>query len=216
MNKAILWDMDGVLADSGDAHFVAWQCMFQELGRDITRQEFDDTFGMANGAILQRWLGAEISAERSAALARRKEELFREHLDRVRLLPGVLEWLEYARTQGYYQVVASSGEMANIVAVVHALGVGNYFHGIVSGAFLPQSKPHPAIFMQAAAAVAAEPRYCLVLEDGIVGVEAARRAGMRCLALTTTHPAERLAGADRIVAGLADLPPETMDTLLQG
>ena len=146
MNKAILWDMDGVLADSGDAHYVAWQEMFQELGRNITRQEFDDTFGMANGAILRRWLGADLSEERSADLARRKEALFRQHLARVRLLPGVLTWLDYARAQGYYQVVASSGEMANIVAVMHALGVGNYFHGVVSGAFLPQSKPHRRSF----------------------------------------------------------------------
>lgn len=214
MNKALLWDMDGVLADSGDAHFAAWQRMFQELGRSITRQEFDDTFGMANGAILRRWLGEGLSAERSAALARRKEELFREHLDRVHLLPGVRDWLEYAATHGYYQVVASSGEMANIVAVVHTLGVGNYFHSLLSGAFLPQSKPHPAIFLQAAAAVATEPRHCLVLEDGVVGVEAARRAGMRCLALTTTHPAERLLGADRIVASLAELPPAALDELL--
>ena len=76
MNKALLWDMDGVLADSGDAHFVAWQEMFHELGREISRQEFDDTFGMANTAILERWLGATISPERSAALARRKEALF--------------------------------------------------------------------------------------------------------------------------------------------
>ncbi|MGI6376096.1 MAG: HAD family hydrolase [Anaerolineae bacterium] len=214
MNKALLWDMDGVLADSGDAHFVAWQEMLHELGREISRQEFDDTFGMANTAILERWLGATVAPERSAALARRKEALFRQHLDRVRLLPGVLDWLAYARSQGYYQVVASSGEMANIVAVVHALGVGNYFHGIVSGAFLPQSKPHPAVFLQAAAAVAAEPRHCLVLEDGIVGVEAARRAGMRCIAVTTTHAAERLAGADRIVSSLAELPPATMDAHL--
>lgn len=214
MNRAILWDMDGVVADSGDAHYLAWERMFQELGRAITRQEFDDTFGMANTAILQRWMGADLSAERNAALARRKEVLFREYIDRVRLLPGVLDWLEYARSQGYYQVVASSGEMANVVAVVHALGLGNYFHGLVSGAFLPQSKPHPAVFLQAAAAVAAEPRHCLVLEDGIVGIEAARRAGMRCIGLTTTHVAERLAGAGRIVATLADLPPATMDAYL--
>jgi len=214
MNKALLWDMDGVLADSGDAHFMAWQEMFHELEREISRQEFDETFGMANTAILERWLGAGIQPERSAELARRKETLFRQHLDRVRILPGVLDWLDYARAQGHYQVVASSGEMANIVAVVHALGLGNYFHGIVSGAFLPQSKPHPAVFLQAAAVVAAEPQHCLVLEDGIVGVEAARRAGMRCIALTTTHAAERLAGADGIVASLADLPPATMDAYL--
>ncbi len=213
MIQSDLVGLDGVLADSGDAHYLAWERMFQELGRAITRQEFDDTFGMANTAILERWMGPTLRRAQRCACSP-QEVLFREYIDCVRLLPGVLDWLEYARSLGYYLVVASSGEMANVVAVVHALGLGNYFHGLVSGAFLPQSKPHPAVFLQAAAAVAAEPRHCLVLEDGIVGIEAARRAGMRCIGLTTTHVADRLAGADRIVATLADLPPATMDAYL--
>ena len=213
-NRAILWDMDGVLADSGGAHFLAWQGMFRELGRDIDRQAFDDTFGMANSAILRHWLGDTLSDDEAHDLARRKEALYRTYVDQVTLTPGVDAWLDHARSQGYYQVVASSGEMANIVAVVNSLGLGNYFHGIVSGAFLPKSKPDPAIFLQAAAAVSADPAHCLVIEDGIVGIEAARRAGMRCLALTTTHPAERLQGADHIAPTLADLPISTLDEML--
>ena len=70
------------------------------------------------------------------------------------------------------------------------------------------------MFLHAAAAVGAGPAHCLVIEDGVVGVEAARRAGMRCLAVTSTHPAERLAGADRIVASLDDLPEDGLSRLL--
>ena len=132
----------------------------------------------------------------------------------VRLLPGVRQWLAWAKVQGVRQVVASSGEMANIAAIVSALEIGNYFDALVSGAFMPRSKPDPAIFLQAAGAAGVPPERCLVVEDGVVGIEAARRAGMRCLALTTTHPADRLAGADLVVDSLADLDEATFAGLL--
>jgi len=122
---------------------------------------------------------------------------------------GVRRWLEWAKAEGIRQVVASSGEMANIAAIVTALEIGNYFDALVSGAFLPRSKPDPAIFLQAAGAAGVAPERCLVVEDGVVGIEAARRAGMRCLALTTTHPAERLQGADLVVDDLTDLDEAT-------
>jgi HAD superfamily hydrolase (TIGR01509 family) len=204
--EAIIWDMDGVLVDSGEAHFLAWRALLAERGRSITREQFEETFGMANPAILRRWLGEETPEALLAELGARKEELFRQKVrGHVRLLPGVREWLERGRRRGYRQAVASSGEMANIVALVAELGIGNYFDALISGAFLPRSKPDPAIFLQAAAALGATPATSLVIEDGIVGVEAAKRAGMRCVAVTTTHPAEKLAQADVVVATLAEL-----------
>jgi len=111
--------------------------------------------------------------------------------------------------------VASSGEMANIVTVIDALGIANYFDALVSGAFLPRSKPDPAIFVQAAGALGVPPARCLVIEDGTVGVEAARRAGMACLAVTTTHPREHLQGADLIVDSLCEISPQMLAALVE-
>ncbi|MBC7236459.1 MAG: HAD family phosphatase [Chloroflexi bacterium] len=214
--KAIIWDMDGVLADSGDAHYLAWQMLLRETGQQITRQQFDDTFGMANSLLVRHWFGDTLSPETSRALALRKEEIFRQLVaEHVRILPGVEQWLERFRRRGYRQAVASSGEMANVVAVIHALGLGNYFDALLSGAFLPHSKPDPALFLQTAAALGATPGECLVLEDGLPGIEAARRAGMPCIALTTTHPAEKLASADLILDSLANLDEETLECLLE-
>ena len=139
-------------------------------------------------------------------LGNHKEELFRRSVrGHVRLLPGVVDWLKRAQARGYRQVIASSAEMANIVAVVEELQIGNYFEALVAGAFLPRSKPDPEIFLNAAASVGASPAVSLVIEDGIVGVEAARRAGMRCIAVTTTHPAAKLAAADLVVPDLSML-----------
>jgi HAD superfamily hydrolase (TIGR01509 family) len=214
LNRALLWDMDGVLCDTGAAHLRAWQLLYAERGQTITRDEFAETFGMANGPIIRRWLGEDTPQAEIDHIAVRKETLYREVIrGTVQPLPGLLDWLQYARERGYRQVVASSGEMANIIVVVGELGIGNYFDALVSGAFLPRSKPDPAVFLQAAAAVGTPPPHCLVIEDGVVGVEAARRAGMHCVAVTTPHPADKLAEADVVAATLADLAPDTMDHL---
>jgi len=212
--KAIIWDMDGVVADTGETHFLAWKALFAERGSTVTHEQFAATFGMSNLPILRLWLGEEVPNVELDALARRKEELFRELVrDHARALPGVLTWLERGRTRDYRQVIASSGPMANIVALLAALDLSDYFDALLSGAFLPHSKPDPAIFLNAAAAVGASPRQSLVIEDGIVGVEAALRAGIRCIAVTTTHPAEKLSRAHLVVDSLAALDEDAFDRL---
>jgi HAD superfamily hydrolase (TIGR01509 family) len=213
---AILWDLDGVLADTGEAHYAAWRALFAERGETITRGQFAETFGMANLPILRQWLGDEPSDEELAALGLHKEELYRGFVeDSVTPLPGVMELLEAAKDHAYRQAVASSGEMANIVTVIRALGIANYFDALVSGAFLPHSKPDPAIFLQSAGALGVPNSRCLVVEDGTVGVEAARRAGMACLAVTTTHPRERLQRADRVVDSLREISPKELFELVE-
>jgi HAD superfamily hydrolase (TIGR01509 family) len=214
--QAILWDMDGVLVDSGEAHHNAWKLLYAERSQEITYEDFAATFGMANPFIIRRWLGQDTSDEVVQAVAERKEQIFRTQVrSHVHLLPGVRDWLEHFRRSGYRQAVASSGEMANVVAIVSAMGVGNYFDALVSGAFLPRSKPDPAIFLAAAAAVGALPAECLVLEDSTAGVEAARRAGMRCIALTTTNPRDKLGQADLVVDSLEELEKEAVARLLR-
>lgn len=214
VTKALLWDMDGVLVDTGEAHFAAWKALFEKHGWAITRQDFERTFGMSNIPILKEFLGERLPEAQLFDLGAEKEARFREMIDRhVSLLPGAEKWLRWARKEGYRQVVASSGEMANIVAILAAFEIANYFDAVVSGAFLPKSKPHPAIFLQAAASVGAEPQESVVLEDGLVGVEAAHRAGIKCVAVTTTHPAEELSAADVVIDDLNELSEETLRRL---
>lgn len=150
--KAILWDMDGVVADTEEAHLLAWRQFLAEQGRSVTAEQFATTFGMANPAILRQWFGDALRAEDIHSWSARKEALFRTFVPtHVRALPGAREWLRWGRERGYRQAIASSGEMANIVAVVAALEIGNQFDALVSGAFLPRSKPDPAVFLQGGA-----------------------------------------------------------------
>ena len=133
--------------------------------------------------------------------------------EHVRVLPGVREWLLRARQLGYRQAVASSAPMANIAAILQALDMADAFDVLISGTHLPASKPDPAIFLQAARGLGCEPAECVVLEDSTVGVEAAVRAGIPCVAVTNTRPAAELAAASLIVGSLADLPKDTFETL---
>ena len=109
--------------------------------------------------------------------------------------------------------MASSAPAANIDVLVDELGLWPYFQAIVSGALLP-SKPDPSVFLQAAAAIEIAPSQCLVFEDAVAGVGAARRAGMRCIAVTTTNPAAALADADLVVERLDGLTEAAFWSLL--
>lgn len=215
MGIALLWDMDGVLVDSGRAHYEAWKRLFDELGRPITENQVAEVLGMANEPILRLWLGEDLPRGEIEALAARKEAWFRELVfAHVRVLPGVPKWLAWARERGHRQAVASSAPMANIVAVLQATGLADYFDLLLSGARLPRSKPDPTIFVQAAQGLGVSPAKAIVLEDSTVGVEAALRAGMRCIAVTTTRPASALSGATLIIDSFENLAPEAIEQLL--
>ncbi len=102
---------------------------------------------------------------------------------------------------GVHQAIASSGPMANIVAFVHKLEIGDYFLCILSGATLPRGKPHPALFLNSAAAVGVSATHCIVVEDSIHGIEGARRAGMASIAVGALANSQLLADCLAVVPG---------------
>jgi beta-phosphoglucomutase family hydrolase len=206
--------MDGVLVDTAEFHFQAWSQALSEHGIPFTRKLFTATFGMNNASILSSVLGQPPAPELLAEISDRKEELFRQAVrGHVQPLPGVLAWLERLRAAGLRQAIASSAPPANIDALVDELGLRHYFDIIVSGFDLP-GKPDPAVFLKAARLIGVPPERCVVVEDAIAGVEAARRAGMKCIAVTTTNPAHELSGADVVVERLDSLPLDAFERLL--
>jgi beta-phosphoglucomutase family hydrolase len=212
--QGVIWDMDGVLADTGEFHFQAWSQALPEFGIPFTRELFTATFGMNNAGILAVLLGQTPAPELLAEISDRKEQLFRQAVrGRVQPLPGVLAWLERLKAAGIRQAIASSAPPANIDALVDELGLCDYFDAIVSGFDLP-GKPDPTLFLKVARLIGVPPERCVVVEDAVAGVEAARRAGMKCIAVTTTNPTQALKGADVIVERLDALPPDTFERLL--
>lgn len=212
-SKAVLWDLDGVLIDSGRLHYITWQKILEEAGFPFTEEDFKATFGRNNHGVLTHVLGHPPTEEFLADTAERKEALFREILPgKLTVLPGVLHWLAWFRDQGFKQAVASSAPPQNIEVMIDDVGIRPYFDYLAAGGYLA-SKPDPAVFLLAARELGVEPANCLVIEDSHAGVEGAKRGGMKCIAVETTHSARSLDGADAIVHRLTDLTPEIIDGL---
>ncbi len=216
INQGVLWDMDGVLVDTGEFHFQAWSETLAEHGIPFNRDRFRSTFGMNNVGILSVLLGRTPAPELLAEISDKKEERFRQAIrGRAQLLPGVLGWLERLAAVGVSQAIASSAPLANIDALVDELGLRAYFRAVASGFDLP-GKPNPAVFLTAASMIGVPPERCVVVEDAVAGVEAAKRAGMKAIAVMTTNPAEALKAADLVVERLDALRDDAFEHLWGG
>lgn len=209
MTTALIWDMDGTLVDTAALHWAAWQQLAGELGIPFTAEHFRVTFGWRNPEIFEylapgRWTPAEM-----LALGERKEQAYRHAAERhgVSLLPGVRPLLEAAAKEGLKQAIGSSAPRANLDLILDLTASRSYFRAVVSGEDTQRGKPDPEVFLLAAARLGAGPAECVVIEDAVAGVQAARSAGMRCVAISRPghHAPERLAaaGANLIVPSLA-------------
>ena len=207
--------MDGVLVDTGRYHEQSWFDILTAAGHTFPSDFFKRTFGMNNAGVLGTLFGRPATSD-ELALADRKEALFREIIaGQAQPLPGVREWLSKLHGRGVPLAVASSAPQANIDVLLDALGIRAFFDTEVSAEKMP-GKPDPAVFLEAARRLGLTPERCVVVEDAIAGVAAAKRAGMRCLAVTNTNPPAALAAADWIVDSLADLPDDAFDRLVAG
>jgi len=197
--------MDGVLIDSMEYQFEVWQAIFREYGVVFDRANFNRHFGTTNLQTIQKTLGDRITLEEAVALAERKQVISEQQsIQRARLVPGVDRWLQYFQDASIPQAVASSNTQSFIEATARQLNIDLFFTTLVSAEGLA-SKPDPAVFLEAARRMHASPSQCLVVEDAIAGVEGARRAGMKCLAVATTNPAAALQAADLVVVDFASL-----------
>lgn len=212
--RGALWDLDGVLVDTGEFHFQSWMVTLAENGISFAREQFQSTFGMNNKGILTILLGRPPEPDQLAKIGDTKEHRFRQAIrGSVMPLPGVLAWLERFGEMGIRQAIASSAPYENIEALVDELGISPFFDALVSGSGMP-GKPEPDVFLHAAELIDTAPERCVVVEDAVTGVTAAKRAGMKCVAVTTTNPAEVLGQADIVVEGLDKLQPDVIDQLL--
>src|SRR5512145_922664 len=124
MPRAVLWDLDGTLADSRTFHWRAWQEAMRAAGRAITEQEFAASFGQRNDAILSRWLGAGATAERIREIGDAKEARYRQFIEQegIAPLPGAAEWVRKLHEDGWLQAIASSAPRRNIEVMARVLG----------------------------------------------------------------------------------------------
>jgi kojibiose phosphorylase len=201
--RGLILDLDGVLADTADAHYRAWQRLADEEGLPFDRTANEALRGVSRAESLRRLLGPRIvSATEAAALAARKNAYYRELIAAIRppdVLPGALDLLEHARTRGLRLALASSSRNAR--EVIDRLDIADRFDIICDGRTTEAAKPAPDLFLAAAAALGLEPSACVVFEDAADGITAAHAAGMWAVGI---GPAERAGSADLRLDSLAD------------
>ncbi len=202
----VIFDMDGVLADTARAHYESWQAIGQRYGVEISWEDFHETFGQPNRRIIPLFLGREMPPEELERIDREKEEAFRDIVrDAVEPLPGAVELVRRLDEAGFRLAIGSSGPRENIEAIAGALGLRERFDAIAGAGDVERGKPAPDVFLVAAERLGTGPERCLVIEDVPAGVQAAQAAGMKCVAVTNTHAAGALRAADRVVESLAKL-----------
>lgn len=198
--EAVLWDLDGVIADTGTYHCWAWQHVFRKRGVDFTEEHFMSHFGQRNDTIIRDTVGNEISQEELEIIAGEKEATYRRMVaDNIESLPGAVELIESLWEQGIKSAIASSAPPENIQIIIRGLGIERCFRAIAWGKEVTEGKPSPQIFLLAAKKLVTHPGNCVVIEDSIAGVAGARRAGMKCIAVANSHSRSSLKEADLVV-----------------
>lgn len=211
--RGVIFDMDGVLVLSEPILAEAAEKMFAEKGFTVRHEEFHPFIGMGedcylSGAAQARGIPLDPVADKARTYA-----LYLERIDgRLGPLPGVLDFVGKCRRLGFKTAVASSADEVKVKANLRAIGLPHdSFDAVLDGMMVANKKPDPAIFLEACRRLGLEPERCLVVEDAVAGVAAAKAAGCRCLAVTTSFGRDDLKQADWIASGLDHAPEAVLE-----
>jgi beta-phosphoglucomutase len=214
--RAFIFDMDGTLVDNMQFHTDAWGKLLGENGIEMNAHDFlVKTAGKTNREILPKVFG-DISDERITELAERKETLYREFfLPERRVVAGTVEFLEKAFELGIKMAVATAAPVANVEFILDGLDLRKYFQAVTTAADVSEGKPNPEIFLKSAEKLGVAPQNCLVFEDALNGFEAAHRARMKSVAVTTVNSRETLENLPSIVEIVSDFTEISPEMLIE-
>ena len=210
MPSALIFDMDGVLVDSNPFHVQKWIEFLHERGIPYNAEDLPkQILGSRNDTALRRFFGRDLPKgeieKLSEDLEARFRAAFRPH---AQPLLGLKTLMDECRAEGIPLAVASSAMTKNVDFVVDTLKLRSYFASIVTGDDVSRPKPDPEIYIQAAERLTLAPAKCVAFEDSFVGIESAKRASMKCVAIASTFPAEELRSqtqADLVVKNFEEL-----------
>jgi len=205
--RAVIFDMDGVLTDSEPLINAAAVAMFKELGLNVAPEDFIPFVGTGEnryiGGVAERY---NFPLDIESAKKRTYEIYLALVPTRLRAFPCAVELVRKCRSIGRKIALASSADMIKIEANLQKIGLpSNQWDALVSAEDVVHKKPAPDIFLAAARKLGVPPAECVVVEDAVNGVQAAKSAGMRCVAVAHSFPAEKLVGADIIRSSIAEV-----------
>lgn len=200
--EACLFDLDGVVVDTAKYHFIAWRALAEELGFEFTHEDNERLKGVSRMASLEILLeigGLQFSDQEKLAMAEKKNALYVSYIEQMtpeEILPGVEEFLQELKLEGIKIALGSASK--NAPMILDRIQLSEMFDAIIDGNSITEAKPNPEVFLKGAEKLGVDPANCVVFEDAIAGIEAARNAGMRCVGIGEP---ETLGMADLVIPG---------------
>jgi len=212
----VIFDMDGVLVDSFEPHFLSWQQSARVWGLDMTKEQFTQTFGRTSRDIAKTLWGDKLSNKDIIAFDMRKEQEYRKIIrDDFPAMPGAPELITQLCESGFKLAIGSSGPAENVELVLECLKARDKFCATVNGSEVRHGKPGPDVFLIAADKMGLAPNRCCVVEDAPAGVQAAKSAHMAVVAITGTVDKSQLVDADMVIESLQELTPQIITSLIE-
>jgi len=191
--KAFIFDMDGTMVNNMSWHCKAWSEFFRDQGIEVAEEEFMRLAGKTTKELISTFIGRPVTDEECRQFAAQKEFLYRTlYRPHLKPVPGLRQFLRDARAKGIKIAVATAADPKNIEFTLSLLKVKDLLDAVAGAAEVRHGKPEPDIFLLAASKLGVQPADCIVFEDAEMGLEAASRAGMRAVAMTTGHAREQL------------------------
>lgn len=188
--KAFLFDLNGTMIDDMDFHIRAWHGILNNLGATVSLEETKLQCYGKNSDLLERMFPGRFSVAEMDTMSMEKEKQYqKEFRPHLKLINGLHNFLEQAQQHKIKMAIGTAAIMFNVNFVLDGLNIRRYIDAVISADDVENSKPHPETFLKAAAALQISPSDCIVFEDSPKGVEAASRAGMKSVVLTTMHTA---------------------------
>ena len=217
MCKGAIFDWDGVIVDSSNLHLKSWEALANELKLPLPNDHFEKGFGKRNETIIPQILGWSKDPAQINHWGKRKEEIYRElgNKDGIKLARGSKNFLTQIFSSTFHCSIGTSTERKNVELAISQHDLSQYFLGAACSEDVSKGKPDPEVFLKAAKILSITPKNCVVFEDSPHGIEAAIRAGMKTVALTTTHPSTTFMhlNPDLLAASLADLSVDQVEKL---
>jgi beta-phosphoglucomutase family hydrolase len=198
--KGVIFDMDGTLLESTEADYRAWEKVFNNYNQELSFEKYAPMLGIKSADVIRNEIGFHDEQDVKRIL-KEKFDYFVEYVNNNPIKP-VFAAETFLKSLAKYSIkvaLATSSRKEKMQMVLEQLNFLHYFDTVVTGNEVTHGKPAPDIFLLAAKRLGLNPEDCMVIEDGPIGVAAAKSANMKCVAITETHRAEQLSAADLII-----------------